>query len=121
MSNDRWHNSRGSVSQWGLDIRSVMTGSCNLGLGVASSQLSDAKILWGFGIVLLFVYICKFEVDALNSSYSQLDVFKSCVRQVGFYLDPLRELSFGISPYPFFILHELDFCKFKVRQTCFLG
>lgn len=103
-----------------------MTGSCNLGLGVASSQLSDAKILWGFlkkkfGIVLLFVYICKFEVDALNSSYSQLDVFKSCVRQVGFYLDPLRELSFGISPYPFFIPHELDFCKFKVRQTCFLG
>lgn len=74
-----------------------------------------------FGIVLLFVYICKFEVDALNSSYSQLDVFKSCVRQVGFYLDPLRELSFSISPYPFFIPHELDFCKFKVRQTCFLG
>ena len=73
------------------------------------------------GIVLLFVYICKFEVDALNSSYSQLDVFKSCVRQVGFYLDPLRELAFGISPYPFFIPHELDFCKFKVRQTCFLG
>ena len=65
---------------------------------------------------MLFVYICKFEVDALNSSYSQLDVFKSCVRQVGFYLDPLRELAFGISPYPFFIPHELDFCKFKAFE-----